>query len=335
MTIRNLTAARKTFGAGALVALAVLFIGVTILITFVLRGARIDLTESKLYSIAPGTQRIVSFAPGAHQPLLLLLAGSERGVAAAARLRATRARVAGRNGRALQGQGQAHDRRSQAVLGRRRPRRGVRPAGRAAGRAQRLALLRSRRHELDRRPRSHRVLPAGQGRVPRVRRGEPDSSARQPEEADRRRDLGAAGRGTVRPAVRAHEPGLGQHRAAARADAGALARARRRRDRAGREHAAGRASQGAVGEDAVRDRPVRHARRQADGVRRSAIGERPGRPAGWTDVDGAARLHARPAAGCVGRRVRPGQSARRSRPRPHGLAAPGRAALAARGDRRA
>lgn len=54
------TATRKTYGAGALVALALLFIGVTILITFVLRGARLDLTESKLYSLAPGTQRIVS-----------------------------------------------------------------------------------------------------------------------------------------------------------------------------------------------------------------------------------------------------------------------------------
>ena len=43
-----------------LVAFAVLFIGLTILITFVARGARIDLTESNLYSIAPGTQRIVS-----------------------------------------------------------------------------------------------------------------------------------------------------------------------------------------------------------------------------------------------------------------------------------
>jgi ABC-type uncharacterized transport system involved in gliding motility auxiliary subunit len=54
------TATRKTYGAGALVALALLFIGVTILITFVLRGARIDMTESNLYSLAPGTQRIVS-----------------------------------------------------------------------------------------------------------------------------------------------------------------------------------------------------------------------------------------------------------------------------------
>ena len=36
-----------------------LFIGVTVLINFVLRGARIDLTESNLYSIAPGTERIL------------------------------------------------------------------------------------------------------------------------------------------------------------------------------------------------------------------------------------------------------------------------------------
>jgi ABC-type uncharacterized transport system involved in gliding motility auxiliary subunit len=59
MTI-NMTAARKTYSVGALAALAVLFIGLTILISFVLRGARIDLTESNLYSIAPGTQRIVT-----------------------------------------------------------------------------------------------------------------------------------------------------------------------------------------------------------------------------------------------------------------------------------
>lgn len=51
---------RKTYGATALVALALLFIGATILITFVFRGARLDLTESKLYSLAPGTERIVS-----------------------------------------------------------------------------------------------------------------------------------------------------------------------------------------------------------------------------------------------------------------------------------
>ncbi len=60
MTILKTAAVgKKTYGATALLALAVLFIGVTILITFLLRGARVDLTESKLYSIAPGTQRIL------------------------------------------------------------------------------------------------------------------------------------------------------------------------------------------------------------------------------------------------------------------------------------
>ena len=53
------TRTKKTYGASALVALAVLFIGLTLLTTFILRGARIDLTESNLYSIAPGTERIV------------------------------------------------------------------------------------------------------------------------------------------------------------------------------------------------------------------------------------------------------------------------------------
>lgn len=90
MTIRNLTAARKTFGAGALVALAVLFIGVTILITFVLRGARIDLTESRLYSIAPGTQRIVS---SLQEPINLYFFFSQEASAESPQLRAYAQRV--------------------------------------------------------------------------------------------------------------------------------------------------------------------------------------------------------------------------------------------------
>ena len=90
MTIRNLTTARKTFGAGALVALAVLFIGVTILITFVLRGARIDLTESKLYSIAPGTQRIVS---SLKEPINLYFFFSQEASAESPQLRAYAQRV--------------------------------------------------------------------------------------------------------------------------------------------------------------------------------------------------------------------------------------------------
>ena len=53
------TRARKTRGAGALLALAVLFLAITVLATFALRGARLDLTQNKLYTIAPGTQRIL------------------------------------------------------------------------------------------------------------------------------------------------------------------------------------------------------------------------------------------------------------------------------------
>jgi len=90
MTTRNLTAARKTFGAGALVALAVLFIGVTILVTFVLRGARIDLTESKLYSIAPGTQRIVT---SLQEPINLYFFFSQEASAESPQLRAYAQRV--------------------------------------------------------------------------------------------------------------------------------------------------------------------------------------------------------------------------------------------------
>lgn len=90
MTTRNVTAARKTYGAGALVALAVLFIGVTILITFVLRGARIDLTESNLYSIAPGTQRIVS---SLQEPINLYFFFSQEASAESPPLRAYAQRV--------------------------------------------------------------------------------------------------------------------------------------------------------------------------------------------------------------------------------------------------
>jgi ABC-type uncharacterized transport system involved in gliding motility auxiliary subunit len=87
---QNTTAVRKTYGAGALVALAVLFIGVTILITFVLRGARIDLTESKLYSIAPGTQRIVT---SLQEPINLYFFFSQEASAESPQLRAYAQRV--------------------------------------------------------------------------------------------------------------------------------------------------------------------------------------------------------------------------------------------------
>ena len=50
---------RSTLGGGALFALALLFAGLTILFGYVLRGWRIDLTENRLYSVAPGTKHIL------------------------------------------------------------------------------------------------------------------------------------------------------------------------------------------------------------------------------------------------------------------------------------
>ncbi|GFE84508.1 hypothetical protein GCM10011487_65080 [Steroidobacter agaridevorans] len=84
------TTTRKTYGAGALVALAVLFIGVTILITFVLRGARLDLTESKLYSLAPGTEKILGSLA---EPINLYFFFSEQGSAHDPEVRAYSQRV--------------------------------------------------------------------------------------------------------------------------------------------------------------------------------------------------------------------------------------------------
>ena len=90
MANRTTTVTKRTYGAGALVALAVLFIGVTILITFLFRGARIDLTESKLYSISEGTERIVR---SLDEPVNLYFFFSQEASAQSPRLRAYAQRV--------------------------------------------------------------------------------------------------------------------------------------------------------------------------------------------------------------------------------------------------
>src|SRR5579872_5305652 len=50
---------RSTLGGGALLALALLFIGLTILFDHALHGWRLDLTQNHLYTTAPGTDRIL------------------------------------------------------------------------------------------------------------------------------------------------------------------------------------------------------------------------------------------------------------------------------------
>jgi ABC-type uncharacterized transport system involved in gliding motility auxiliary subunit len=50
---------RLTLGGGALLALALIFAGLTILLNHALRGWRIDLTQNHLYTTAPGTDHIL------------------------------------------------------------------------------------------------------------------------------------------------------------------------------------------------------------------------------------------------------------------------------------
>lgn len=51
---------KKAYDATALVVLAALFLGVIAASTFLFRGARLDLTENKLYTIAPGTKNMLA-----------------------------------------------------------------------------------------------------------------------------------------------------------------------------------------------------------------------------------------------------------------------------------
>jgi ABC-type uncharacterized transport system involved in gliding motility auxiliary subunit len=50
---------RSTLGGGTMLALALLFIGLTVLCNYVLRGWRLDLTQNRLYTTAPGTDRVL------------------------------------------------------------------------------------------------------------------------------------------------------------------------------------------------------------------------------------------------------------------------------------
>src|SRR5215469_8044166 len=51
---------RSTLGGGTLLALALLFIGLTVLFNYTLRGWRLDLTHNRLYTTSPGTDRALA-----------------------------------------------------------------------------------------------------------------------------------------------------------------------------------------------------------------------------------------------------------------------------------
>jgi ABC-type uncharacterized transport system involved in gliding motility auxiliary subunit len=66
---------RSAIGGGALLALALIFIGLTIFFDQALRGWRIDLTQNHLYSTAPGTERVLK---SLHEPITLYFFYSEK-----------------------------------------------------------------------------------------------------------------------------------------------------------------------------------------------------------------------------------------------------------------
>src|SRR6185295_3708209 len=59
LELRKFWQGHRRGGAIALLLLAVLFIGLVIIINYGLRGVRADLTENRLYTLAPGTRSIL------------------------------------------------------------------------------------------------------------------------------------------------------------------------------------------------------------------------------------------------------------------------------------
>ncbi|HVN42640.1 MAG TPA: Gldg family protein [Steroidobacteraceae bacterium] len=66
---------RSTLGGATLLAVALLFIGLTVFFNYALRGWRADLTQNHLYTIAPGTERILK---SIHEPINLYFFFSEK-----------------------------------------------------------------------------------------------------------------------------------------------------------------------------------------------------------------------------------------------------------------
>jgi ABC-type uncharacterized transport system involved in gliding motility auxiliary subunit len=81
---------RKALGGGTVAVLALLFIALTVLSGLLLRGARLDLTENRLYTLSSGTLNIVRTLP---EPVTLTLFYSAEAAADLPQLRTYAARV--------------------------------------------------------------------------------------------------------------------------------------------------------------------------------------------------------------------------------------------------
>ncbi len=81
---------RSTLGGAALLAVALLFVGLTVFFNYALRGWRVDLTQNHLYTIAPGTERILK---SIHEPINLYFFFSEKTAAQLPQLKGYGVRV--------------------------------------------------------------------------------------------------------------------------------------------------------------------------------------------------------------------------------------------------
>ena len=82
---------KKTgLGLATFVVLAILFVGLTVLLNETLRGARLDLTQNKLYTLSPGTARLVG---SLKEPINLYFYFSQQASASSPPLRAYATRV--------------------------------------------------------------------------------------------------------------------------------------------------------------------------------------------------------------------------------------------------
>jgi ABC-type uncharacterized transport system involved in gliding motility auxiliary subunit len=81
---------RRSIGAATFVVLAVLFVGLTIVFSQAFRGARLDLTANRLYTLAPGTERLVAHL---REPVNLYFFFSQQASASVPPLRAYATRV--------------------------------------------------------------------------------------------------------------------------------------------------------------------------------------------------------------------------------------------------
>jgi ABC-type uncharacterized transport system involved in gliding motility auxiliary subunit len=81
---------RSKLGSGTLIALGLLFVGLTILFQHALRGWRLDLTQNHVYTTAPGTDRILA---NIKEPINLYFFFSQKSAAQIPQLNAYGVRV--------------------------------------------------------------------------------------------------------------------------------------------------------------------------------------------------------------------------------------------------